>query len=43
MEGSLILNLGHVTLTTPTFWGNFSSGGKYLLRWISLPNMKSLC
>jgi len=29
--GSQILNLGHVTLTTPTLGGNLSSDGKYLL------------
>jgi len=27
-RGSQILNLGHVTLTTPTLGGNLSSGGK---------------
>jgi len=43
MEGSQILNLGHVTLTTPTLGGNLLSGGKYLLCCICLPNMKSLC
>ena len=28
MEGSQILNLGHVTLTTPTF------GGQFVLHWL---------
>jgi len=30
-NGSQILNLGHVTMTTPTLGGNLSSGGKYWL------------
>jgi len=42
MEGSQILNLGHVTLTTRTLGGTLSSPGKYLLWWIRLPNMKYL-
>jgi len=37
-----MLNLGHVTLTTPTLGGNLSSDGKYFWWWICLPNMKSL-
>jgi len=28
--GSKLLNSGHVTLTTPTLWGNLTSDGKYL-------------
>jgi len=43
MEGSRILNYGHVTLTTPILWSNLLSDGKYLLCCICLPNMKSLC
>jgi len=30
-RGSQILNLGHVTLTTPTLGVSLSSDGKYLL------------
>ena len=42
MEGSQILNLGHVTLTTPTLLANLLCIGQYMSWSVCAPNMQFL-